>query len=410
MRHIIIGSGIAGISAAKAIQAHDSAAEITVFTNEVHPLGLYARKELARRLVDGIREPATFLIEDSETLKKRGINLRYEEVVRVFAHKSHILVNHSIRRDYDRLLLAVGATPKLVDAPGLHLIGVHQLRNYEDVNLIETWIPELQMTGAVIIGGGLLALDMAYALRQRNVPTTLVVRDLVLGLSHLSASAGELLAQRLQLHGINVLFNRTIAAYLSDDDRILDAVQLDNGQIIPARLALSAIGVQPSTDFLEGSSIAIDEPTQAIPVNQFMQTNIENVYAAGNCALVNGHIAHNWSLSAEQGYTAGCNMAGFPVAYQPSVLGDLHTQVYDLPLAYFGQTVANAEITVWQWTDHTSQLAEIYSNDGQVIGATLLGNLAALAPDLFELHKIKTPGQAEQLEQLIWSRVQQPTV
>jgi nitrite reductase (NADH) large subunit len=332
MRYIIIGSGIAGISAAKAIREQDRAGNITVYSNEIHPFGWYARKDLARRLAVKIEGEDDLLIEDEAALARQGIQIVYEDVARVFTRQKQVFLNHMIRAPYDRLLLATGATPKLVDAPGLHYIGVHQLRSYEDATLIEAWMPELQQIGAVIIGGGVLGVDAAYALAKRGVPTTLVVRESRINV--LPEASATLIEQQLKAEGIELIFNQTLTAYLSEDERLLDAVRLSDGREIPARMALCAVGVHPNTDFLEGTGLDIDEITGALRVNSLMQANLPDIFAAGNCAQVNGTISRNWHESAEQGRIAGLNMAGQAAHYQP---GDL--QVFDMPLAYADQVV-----------------------------------------------------------------------
>lgn len=317
MRYAIIGSGIAGITAAKTLREHNQDTEIVVYTAEVHPFGLYARKDLTRALINGIQNADDLLIESESSLKQQRIEVRYEEVLRVFTHLKQVLQHRHIRLNYDRLLLATGATPRVVDAPGIHYVGVHQMRNFEDASLIEAWMPELQQTGAVVIGGGILGIDMAYMLNRRGVPTTLIVRETQLGSPVLSAWEAEQAAQALQAQGVKLILGETLAAYLSEDDRLLDGVRLGNGQVLTARMALCTVGVHPTTDFLIESDIEIDGQSGAILVNNALQTAAQDVYAAGNCAQVNGYIAHTWAQSAEQGQIAALNMLGENAFYLP---------------------------------------------------------------------------------------------
>jgi len=317
MDYVIIGSGIAGMTAAKTIREHDPDSEITLYTYEFHPVGCYARKDLARRLMTELVEPDVLLIDREALLAKQGIHVEYEEVVRVAPHLRQVLFPHYARKPYDRLLIASGATPRLVDAPGLHFIGVHQLRNYEDASLIEAWMPQLRQVGAVVIGGGILGIDAAYMLNRRGVPTTLIAREKRLGAPSLSETDAALSAERLRDEGIEVILNDTLAAYLSEDDRVLDGVRLGSGRILSARMALCAVGVRPTTDFLNESGITLDSETGGVVVNHAMQTHFEDVYAAGNCALVDGYIAGNWEQSAIQGKVAGLNMVGQTAHFTP---------------------------------------------------------------------------------------------
>jgi len=317
MRYAIIGGGIAGITAAKTIREHAPDAKITVYTFEVHPFGLYARKDMARRLMIGIQDGDELLIESESTLAEQGIELHYEEVLRVFPHLKQVLLPRHIRLNYDRLLLATGATPRIIDAPGLHYIGVHQVRNYEDISLIEAWMPQLQQSGAVVIGGGILGIDMAYALNRRGVPTTLVAREKRLGIPSLSETDAVLVEERLRADGVQIVLGETLTAYLSEDDRVLDGVRLSNGRIVPGRMALCTVGVSPTTDFLVESDVEIDAETGAVWVNAMLQTSQTDIYAAGNCVQIDGYIARTWKQSAEQGRVAALNMLGQPTAYQP---------------------------------------------------------------------------------------------
>lgn len=411
MRYIIIGAGIAGISAAKTLRAQDPSSEILVYTVEFHPMGFYDRKNLARRLATGLQHQDEFLLDTIESLKKENIHLEYKEIERVFPSANEVLFPHSIRLKYDRLLLALGATPKIVEAPGIHLIGVHQLRTFDDAWLVEQWIPELRENGAVVIGSGLLGLDMAYALRERGVRTTLVVRESYVGAPWLPERVAQFIEQRLQLDGIEVITGETVTAYLSEDERLLDAVQLSNGHVIPARMALCAVGVRPSTGLAEEGAIELDETSSGIVVNEHFQTNYPNVYAAGNCASVNGLIAHNWTLSAEQGQIAALNMAGQPTPYQPAFIGDLNSQIYDLPFAYFGEiSPAASDTQAWIWENGNDQFVEVILNEGKIVGATLLGNVAALAIDLAERYNTKTPISTEELALLVHSTATQPAI
>jgi NAD(P)H-nitrite reductase large subunit len=387
MKYVIIGAGVAGVTAAKTLRQQDAAAEIKVFTNEFHPLGLYARKDLARSLANALPEADTFLLDSADELKAQKIPLDYESVERVFADRQQILKNHALRERYDRLLLATGATPRLVDVSGLHYIGVHQVRNYDDALLVETWIPYLHERGAVIVGGGVLALDMAWALRQRGIAVTMVVREAHVGAPLLSAQAAELVHAHLQRDGVQVLCNQTIAGYISEDERVLDGVQLADGNVLPARMALNAVGVYANSELLEGVA-DIDDDSGALLVNSTLQTSREHIYAAGSCARVGGQQARNWRDSAEQGRVAALNLLGIETAYDTHLMGDLDSRIYDLPLAYFG--MVDAADTAGEHEHETKHEATdagfstVTLQAGRVVGAVLVGDAAANAQALYD--------------------------
>ncbi|MCI0552744.1 MAG: FAD-dependent oxidoreductase, partial [Anaerolineae bacterium] len=262
--------------------------------------------------------------------------------------------------------------------------------------MIEAWLPDLQEQGAVVIGGGLLGLEMAYALNKRGVPTTLLVRESQLGSHLLPQRAAELLEQKIHADGITVILGQEVSAYVSSDDKVLDGVQLTNGEIIATRMALCAVGVHPNTDLAEGA-LEIDAASGAIIVNDLLQTSQPDVYAAGGCALVNGIIAHNWSSSEQQGRIAALNMLGNTTAYGNYAPFDLQTYLYDLPFAYFGKQVAVSDEQAWVWHDSGTQFAQILVEDGRVTGATLIGEIASFAPTLWQIYKTQAAVELNQL-------------
>jgi NAD(P)H-nitrite reductase large subunit len=401
MNYRIIGNGIAGISAAKTIREHDATSKITLYTTEVHPFGFYARKDMARRLAQGPVHTDDFLLESEAHLKAQGIELIYDFVLKVFPNTQQLLMNHAIRLPYDRLLLAMGSTPKLVDAPGIHLLGVHQMGNGQDVNLIEGWMPELQQHGVVVIGGGILGLDMAYALRQRGLTTTLIVREDQVMAGRIHAEAARLIEARLQADGIRLLLNSEVRAYQSDDDKLLDRVELSTGEVLPTRMALCTVGVHPNSELIEESGIEIDEATAGIRVNRHMQTNFPQVYAAGSVAAVEGLQAYHWQMAAEQGRIAGLNMLGQPTEYAPALLGQLDTHLYDLPFAYLQQSAApQATPTDWTLANGQGDYAHVRLVNGAIQSAILLGSLVQAGQTLWDWAEANQPTDSEALKAL----------
>jgi NAD(P)H-nitrite reductase large subunit len=400
MRYSIIGSGIAGITAAKTIRQYDTESTVTVFTNEFHPVGFYGRKDMLRQFSVNFKNTDDFLLDTHEQLEAQGIELIYHAELRVFPRLRQILKPHNIRQTYDRLLIATGATPMIVDAPGTHYIGVHQIRNGEDMLILNAWLPQLQQVGAAVIGGGVLGLELAHTLAIRDVPVTLIVRENRVGAPLLSEKAARLIENRLREDGVNLILGQTLTAYLSNDDKMLDGVQLSDGRLITARAAICAIGVRPNSDLAEDTDIDVDEVSGAIVVNEFMQTSVADVFAAGNCAMVDGQVSRNWATAAEQGRIAALNMIGQNIPYQP-VFGDLDTVLYDLPFAYFGEITPVDGVTTWEWTDNASAYMQVHLKNYQVAGALLIGQPAAYAKELQERQQNNIETTVSDVEKLL---------
>jgi nitrite reductase (NADH) large subunit len=404
MRYVIIGGGIAGISAAKAIRDHDQDASIVVYSNELHPLGLYARKDMLRRFAAGVYEQDDLLLQSKETLEEQGIQFVYQDIPRLDRAQRAVFKSYDIHHEYDRLLLATGAAPQLVDAPGLHLVGVHQVRNFEDIAVLQAWLPELKSKGVVVVGGGILALDLAYALSRHAVPTTLVVRESQLGSPLLGESASKLLEARARADGITIHFGRTLSAYLSEGDRVLNAVALDDGAVLPARAAICAIGVRSNNALAADAGLAVDAVSGGIIVNEFMRTTDEYIYAAGNCALVNGEIARNWILSAEQGRVAGLAMVGYQIPYEPTVPGDLNSRIFDLPLAYFGSTQPRTPAAhLWSWDNGVDRAVQVVVERSRIAGVSVLGSLPGVVEHLLAQYAAQTTITLDELRELAFA-------
>lgn len=386
MEYAILGATVAGIQAAKTIRQQDPKAKIYVVSFEVNPFGYYDRELMPQHLLRGASNPDDGLIEDAKTLKAQGIELDYNLMEAVFPRSNQLLLNHGIRRQYDQLLLAMESTPKIHEAPGASWLGVHQLRIYEDITWIENWMDTLKEAGVVIISHGIhnldndgkLGLEMCYVLKQRGVDVTYVTSQAYVGAPFLDAAAGERIERKLAANGIQVITNQTVTAYLSEDQAVLDAVELSDGRTIAARMALSTVGTVPTIDVVEDNGLEIDEDSDAIIVNEKMQTNIPNIFAAGSVASLNGYIAHTSQQSAEQGRVAALNMLGQETAYTV-FHGDLNTKLYDLPFAYFG----SADGEAWTWEHGDYDYAVVYLQDDKILGAKLLGTPAQLAEQLY---------------------------
>lgn len=404
MKYAILGATVAGIHAAKTIREHDAESDIFVVSFEINPLGYYDREQMPQHLVRGASNPDEGLIEDAKALAAQGIHLEYDLMEAVFPRSNQLLLNHGIRKEYDQLLLAMESTPMIHEAQGANWIGVHQLRIYEDITWIENWMSALQEQGAVIISHGIhnmdndgkLGLEMCYALRERGVKVTYVTQTEHVGAPYLASTVGERIAQKMTADGIEVITGQTVVAYHSEDEAVLDAVELADGRRISTRMALSTIGALPTIDVIDEHGIDVDEETDAVLVNTRMQTNIPNIYAAGSVASINGYIAHNSQQAMEQGRIAALNMLGQSEEYI-AFQGNLNTTLYDLPFTYFGE-LADEQ---WVWEANQYDYACVFLSSGSIKGAQLLGQAATWGERLMELYQSGEAVDAAQLQQML---------
>ncbi len=220
---------------------------------------------------------------------------------------------------YDKLLIATGGYAVKPAIKGVESKGVFVLRTLDDAKEIEP----LAQPGAkaVVIGGGFVSLKAAYALLERGVQVTCIISSGHILSRMLDESSADDLAAFLIEHGLKVEYHSDVKEIIPKDGRV-DSVLLTDGRQIPADFMIIGKGVLPNIGFLAGSGLEADD---AIKTNVFLRTNLENVYAAGDCInsfdLVEKAYRNNalWPNAAEQGKFAGDNMSGKKTPYHGSI-------------------------------------------------------------------------------------------
>lgn len=310
-RYVIVGSGIAGLAAAEKLRAKDPASSITMVSEEAH--GFYSRPGLAYLLRGdiperqlGIRTP-----EDLDALGLHRITAKAEHLV----PDSHELIFADGRRlSYDRLLLAPGALAVAAPFPGGDLEGVVKLDSLDDVRDILKRVRRRHP--AVVVGGGITALELAEGLRARGMKVHYFLRGTRYWSDVLDEVESEIVLSRLRHEGVEIHFQTQIQQALGDRGH-LRAVQTQAGETIPCEILAVAIGVRPRIDLAKRAGLRVN---RGILVDEFLQTSAPDVFAAGDAAEVldprTGVAALDvlWPIALRQGQAAGANLAG---AQQP---------------------------------------------------------------------------------------------
>ncbi|MGV3639439.1 MAG: NAD(P)/FAD-dependent oxidoreductase, partial [Adhaeribacter sp.] len=238
---------------------------------------------------------------------------------------------------YDRLLIASGSLPRTLGLPGEDLTGVQGFYNLQNLEMLET--NTRQAKQAVVVGGGLIGIELAEMMASRCLPTTLLVRESHYWAPVLPREEGGLVARQIHRHGVGLQLNTQVQAFEGDAAGRLRAVVTTAGDTIPCQIAGVAIGVQPNISFLQGSGLAT---RRGILVNENLETNIPGVYAAGDCVEFEnpegqpGLVEQIWYTGRMQGETAAYNLCGERKPYQRGVwfnsakFFDLEYQTYGL--------------------------------------------------------------------------------
>lgn len=330
--HVIIGSGIAGLTAAETIRTHDSAAAITMIGDEPHDF--YSRPGLAYLLRGDVPERQLFLrtAADVRSLRITQITTRVEQIVTA----QHLVVLTDGRQlTYDRLLVATGAQATSPPFLGADLAGVVKLDNLDDVRRI------LKLCGrfrsAVVVGGGITALELAEGLRARGMRTHFLLRGNRYWSDVLDEVESKIVLDRLRHEGVQMHLETQVKQALGKNGRVT-GVETQTGETIPCSVLAAAIGVRPRVDLAKQAGLNVD---RGVVVDEFLQTSAPDVFAAGDVAQVRdprtGIAALDvlWPIALKQGACAGANMVGLRQSYLKDVPYNV-TQLTGLKVTIIG--------------------------------------------------------------------------
>ncbi len=346
LKILIIGSSIAGLSAAEAARAGDPGCEITLLSEDgFYP---YYRQRLCEVLADPAAGEKLFLHPEA-WYRDRGFDLRLNsKVTALKPQNKQVLLSDGQIYGYDKLILATGSYSYIPPTNGADLDGVETLWTMADALRIERRI--LQAKRCIVVGGGLLGLEAAYTFHKRGLESAILERLPRLMMRQLDERSAELFTAQVEKEGASVTTNAYIAEIYADKNGKAAGVRLEDGSEFPADLVLISAGVHARTEMLEGSGVAVD---RCIVVDSRMRTNVTDIYAAGDCAVANGRWYSLWTVAGKQGAVAGENAAG----------GD---REYAMPIPpYFvntmGTHIASAG-TIEEKDLQPDQLARLYEN------------------------------------------------
>ena len=319
MKHIvIIGNGISGVTAARHIRKL-SDHKITIVSAETDHF--FSRTALMYVYMGHMKFEHTKPYEDYFWEKNR-INLKRGFVNKVDHANKTLLFKEGDRLQYDQLILAVGSKPNKFGWPGQDLDGVQGLYSKQDLDALEQNAPNKDICKrAVIVGGGLIGIEMAEMLRSRDIPVTFLVRETSFWNGVLPNGESEMLNRHIKNHHIDLRLNTNLKEIIADENGRAKAVVIaETGEELPCNVVGLTAGVSPNIDFLKDSGIELG---RGIKVNPMLETNIKDIYAIGDCAEqhegINGRrpIEAVWYTGRMMGETLAQTICGNPTTYKP---------------------------------------------------------------------------------------------
>ena len=309
MHHVIIGAGPAGITAAETLRQLDATAKITIIGEEPEPP--YSRMALPYYLIKQIDETGTYLRKKEGHYQSLNIQLVNSRVKKINPDHRTISLSDLTEISYDKLLISTGSRPVKPPVPGIDLPGIFNCWTLEDSRkILEKLQPE---TRIVLMGAGFIGCIILEALFKSGARLTVVEMGDRMVPRMMNERAGGLIKQWCQNKGVTVVTNTMITAFERNaSSRALDVI-VNHGDTITADFVISATGVQPNIEFIQGSGIETD---QGILVNRHLQTSIPDIYAAGDVAQGLDFSTGEYSVQAIQptatdhGHLAARNMSG----------------------------------------------------------------------------------------------------
>jgi len=331
-RYVMIGSGVASIAAIEAIRSVDARGEITLIGDESH--GFYSRPGLAYYLSGEITEGQLFPM-DNTYFRELHIRRLHARVERIYPDQHLIRLHNGASLPYDRLLVAVGAEATRVDVPGVNLHGVVKLDKLDDAR----WIIKLARKArtAVVVGGGITALEIVEGLVRHGVKTHYFLRGDRYWSNVLDKTESQIVENRLCASGVTIHYHTSLQEIIGKGDRVV-GVRTQDGRAIRCDLVGIAIGIRPRIELAELSGLCVDRGVQ---VSETMQSSASDIFAAGDVAQVfdpftgKSVVDSLWGPAREQGYAAGLNMAGITTPYYKLIAFNV-TRLADLTTTIIG--------------------------------------------------------------------------
>lgn len=367
---VIIGNGIAGITAARHIRKNSSESSITVISAETDYF--FSRTALMYIYMGHMRYKDTKPYEDWFWSKNRI------DLVRDFAHsvdfEQQIVKTNKNEIPYDKLIIATGSTPNKFGWKGQDLPGVQGLYSKQDLDTLEDATSGNKVKRAVIVGGGLIGVEFAEMLHSRGIEVTFLVRENRFWGGVLPLEEGAMIAKHMKSdHHIDLRLEEELDEIIEGENGRVSAVITKKGERINCELVGLTAGVKPNIDFLKNTELEIGK---GIRVNKFLETNQPNVYAAGDCAEVKETVPGRrpieavWYVGRMMGETLGQTLTGNKIAYEPGIWFN-SAKFFDIEYQTYGNVASTnqeGESTFyWQHPSKPISFRAVYDSETKAL-------------------------------------------
>ncbi len=377
-RHVvIIGNGISGVTLARHLRKMDSGVRITLISGESKYF--FSRTALMYVFMGHMKFEHTQPYENHFWEKNR-IELKEGWVEKVDFENKSLIFSSGEKMPYDSLVIATGSKPNKFGWPGQDLKGVQGLYSKQDLELMEA-NTQGGIQRAVIVGGGLIGIEMAEMLAYKKIPVTFLVRESGFWNNILPEKESELVGRHILEHHIDLRLETELKEILPDSNGRVSEIVTSNGEKIACQFVGLTAGVSPAIDFLRNTDLQVN---RGVKVDEYFRTNQPDVYAIGDCAEFEKAPAPDrrmieqvWYTGRMHGETLAHNLCKTPVPYRPGVwfnsakFLDIEYQTYGVVPATWDEN----QIKSFYWEHPNGKVAfrMMMNSSGKVIGVNNFG-------------------------------------
>ena len=371
---VIIGNGISGITAARHIRKMSNHKIIVISAETDY---FFSRTALMYVYMGHMKYEHIKPYEDW-FWKKNKIDLVRAYVSAIQTGNKSLVLDNGETVAYDILILATGSKPNKFGWPGQDLKGVQGLYSYQDLESMEKYTGDIER--GVVVGGGLIGVEMAEMLLSRKIPVSFLVREESFWNGVLPKEESEMINRHIREHHVDLRLSTELKEILSDENGRARAVVTNKGEEIACQFVGLTAGVSPNIGFLENSGI---ETRRGVMVDPYLETNVPGVYAIGDCAQFRQPLPNRrpveqvWYTGRMMGEVVAHTICGKKTAYKPGVwfnsakFFDIEYQTYGYVWAHLKE---NEEQFYWEHKDGKKCLKFVFNKtSGKLLGINTFG-------------------------------------
>jgi len=378
VKYLIIGGGIAGTTAAETIRRNDPDGSIAIVSDE--PYRLYSRIMLSKPnfFLEKIPFDQIWLKKESWYAENKINFLGGRTAVKLDSTAKVVTLDNAVELHYEKLLLAIGGCARKWDTAGASRKGIYYLRTLDHAKEIISAVKSAKQ--AVAVGGGFISFEMCDMLKLAGLDVTLVMRENHYWEPLLDETSGRLIEEALERGGVKIIRKAEIGEIMGQE--AIEGVVLKDGAKIPCQMLVMGIGVYCPFEWIRTGGVEVN---RGILANEYLETNIPDIWTAGDCAEFNDIILKekvqlgNWVNAQSQGRIAGLSMVGKKEIFK---LVSFYTTIgFGITIAFTGDVRVTPDCVVIQrGSAADGAYGRIIVKNNCIVGATLINRTADLSP------------------------------